>query len=70
MKNSLLNLEEIIRNMADSYGFVILLDTGKSVKVIMDNTKSLRLIGHVKTLVPHFEDGQKVRAKDFTFNMN
>lgn len=70
MKNSFLNLEEIIRNMSDSYGFVILLDTGKSVKVIMHNTKSLRLLGHVKSLVPHFEDGERVCARDFTFNLN
>jgi hypothetical protein len=70
MSMSYLNLEEIIRNLAECRGFVILLDTGKKVKVIMDDKDSLKLIGHVKTIVPHFDDGQEVRVADFPINLN
>ena len=65
-----LNLEEIIKNLASSYGFVIVIDTGRSVKVIMDSSESLKMISHVKTIVPTFEHGQRVRAEDFALNLN
>lgn len=70
MKKNYLKLEDIIKNIKDSYGFVLLLDTGKSLKVIMDDSESLRLLTKLVDATPTYKGGDRVLARDFEFNPN
>lgn len=70
MNKNYLKLEDIIKNIKDSYGFVLLLDTGKSIKVIMDDSESLRLLTQLGSKLPKYRGGDRVLARDFEINPN
>lgn len=65
-----LTINETIEKMRNSYGFVVLLNTGKTISVVVDDPSSMNILAAFLKKYPQIQEHLDINADDFDPSLN